>query len=205
MNKKTSKVLERISRNVPRHLSENITKTVVDTSEEDIARDALRSPGISPYKKKKIQKLLDQGAFRRSEEVENEEVIEQIDKYNDKAVKKAIKDGLIPPPEQDSWMAKRNQKIKNPMKISGKIIPTKERVLIRPQEATKEKNAFGIVLPDSMKKKSAIGIVEAVGADVRTVVKGLKVAYQDYDYEPIELDGVLFYIMKEQNIIAIFI
>lgn len=205
MNKKTTKVLARIARNVPKHLQEGLVKTVVDTSEEDMARIAIKDPNISTAKKRELTKMLDAGMFRRSEDIEDEGVMKQIDEYNEREVKKAIRRGEIPPPSEDSWIAKRNQKIKTMAKITGKIIPIKDKVLLRPEiEKGELKTNFGVILPDSAKKRSAVGTVEAVGADVTAVKIGMKVAYQDYDYEPVELNGETFYIMKEASIIAIF-
>lgn len=206
MDKKTTKVLGRISRNVPKHLQNNIVKTVVDDSEEQIARDALRSPHISADKKKVIAQSLERGDFRRAEQVENDEVIAQIDEYNDKAVKAAIASGEIPPPTEDAFIQKRNQKGKGVIQIKGNIRPLKNKVLIRPDVEPKQQvHASGIIMPESQKKRSMTGCVLAIGKEVTSVCMTMRVAFQDYNYETVESNGESLYIMGEDNIIAYFI
>ncbi len=95
-----------------------------------------------------------------------------------------------------------------------KIIPLGSRVLIRPftKEELAKKNSFGIILPDSdSKDKSEQGIVLAIGLGeyrdgklVPVSVKvGDKVAFSKYGYEDISVDGEDYYLIKEENILAI--
>lgn len=110
MDEKTKAVLNRISQNVPDHLKSNLTKTVIDTSEEEVARRALAADFISLAKKKKIKKILDAGGFRRAENVINEEVVKEIDQYYDQEIKKAIAAGQIPDPKDDPFIQERRKR-----------------------------------------------------------------------------------------------
>lgn len=98
---------------------------------------------------------------------------------------------------------------------TAKIIPLGDRVLVKPfTEADlrkgKEKSTF--ILPDSVsKEKSAQGKVFAVGEGkimdgklqpVRVKV-GDTVFFSKYSYDEIEQDEEEFYLLKEENILAI--
>lgn len=111
MDARTNHVLGRISRGVPSRLARSVTKKVFDSSEEDLARAALKSPDISKAKKERIAKMLDAGKFRREEEVIDEEVVGKIDRYNAKAVARARRAGLLKDPMSDPFYRKRMQRI----------------------------------------------------------------------------------------------
>lgn len=94
------------------------------------------------------------------------------------------------------------------------ILPLGDRVLVKPftKEEILNKNSFGIILPDSKNnEKAEQGIVVAVSngknVDGKTVplsVKvGDKVAFSKYGYEDINIDGEEFYLIKEDNLLAI--
>ena len=83
------------------------TKKEVDTSGEELARHALKQPHISKDKKRKIHNMLESGKFRKSEDVTDEKVVSEIDKYNDKEVKKAIASGRLPNPMKDKFYRDR--------------------------------------------------------------------------------------------------
>lgn len=112
-------------------------------------------------------------------------------------------------------MAKKDvKKTIQGLSLDKKIIPLGSRVLIKPftKEELEKKSNFGIILPDEGKKeKSEQGKVIAVGAGEMhegkkipvSVSVGDKVAFSKYGYDDITVDGEEFYLIKEENILAI--
>jgi chaperonin GroES len=109
--------------------------------------------------------------------------------------------------------AKKHQ-IVSSAKSSGKIIPLGSRVLIKPftKEDLEKKNNFGIILPDSdSKEKSEQGKVIAVGVgewkDGKllpvSVSVGDVVAFSKYGYDEVVVDGEEYFLVKEENILAV--
>jgi chaperonin GroES len=95
-----------------------------------------------------------------------------------------------------------------------KIVPLGSRVLIKPftKDELTEKNSFGIILPEAdSKEKSEQGKVIAVGAgewkDGKrvpvSVAVGQTVAFSKYGYDEVTVDGEEYYLIKEENILAI--
>lgn len=93
-------------------------------------------------------------------------------------------------------------------------MPLGSRVLIKPftKEELEKKNDFGIILPDSgSKEKSEQGKVIAVGEgewhDGKripiSVSVGDVVAFSKYGYDDVTVDEEEFYLIKEENILAI--
>lgn len=100
-------------------------------------------------------------------------------------------------------------------KESLKITPLGSRVLIKPftKEELASKSSFGIILPNTdSKEKSEQGVVLAVGPGeyqdgvlVKTTIKiGDRVVFSKYGYEDVNVDGEDLYLIKEENILAIF-
>jgi hypothetical protein len=138
MDAKTQATLAKISQNVPKHLAGNVTKVVVDDSGEEIARLALKDSEISPKKKEKINALLKAGKFR-SESVEtNEEVVAEIDKYNQREVDKARRHGALKDPMTDPFYRERMKRIANgnPKKATpyDKAEIARARALLKPKK-----------------------------------------------------------------------
>ena len=104
---------------------------------------------------------------------------------------------------------------KAPVVTSG-IIPLSDRVLVKPfseNEARGEKkNDYGIIIPETIsEEKSAQGRVVAVGdgkyvdgklLPVRVKV-GDRVFFSKYGYDEVEYKGEEFYLLKEENILAV--
>lgn len=111
MDRKTENILQRINKGLPSSLARHITKIVVDKSEEELAHAALAAKHISRNKKEKIRRLLAAGKFRRSEEVVNEEVVGEIDKYHTERIRRARAAGLLPDPMSDPFYRKRMERI----------------------------------------------------------------------------------------------
>ncbi len=115
-------------------------------------------------------------------------------------------------------MAKKS-KSKPVSKVSSKasIKPLGDRVLIKPYtQADLRKNEgkpkLDFVLPESMtKEKSAQGKVVAVGdgrwIDGKLVPVNVKVGdtvvFSKYSYDEVEHDGEEFYLLREENLLAV--
>ncbi len=107
---------------------------------------------------------------------------------------------------------KVSKKIKSPKSDFG-IKPLGDRILLKSIEADEiNKTASGIIIPDTVsKEKPEQGMVIAVGegrwekgARIPVSVKvGDKVVFSRYGYEEVKLDGVEYYILKEENILAV--
>ena len=86
------------------------------------------------------------------------------------------------------------------------IKPLADRVLIEPAPA-ETKTVGGIIIPDTAKEKPLAGKVIAVGpgtSDVKMEVKvGDQVLYGKYAGQEIQVDGVDYLIMKQNDILAI--
>ena len=94
-----------------------------------------------------------------------------------------------------------------------KITPLGDRILLKPiSEEESKMTASGIIIPDTIsREKPEQGKIIAVGEGrwedgkrVPLSVKiGDKVVFSRYGYEEIKIDGEEYYILKEENILAI--
>ncbi len=86
------------------------------------------------------------------------------------------------------------------------IKPLADRVLVKPA-AAEEKSVGGIIIPDTAKEKPLKGEVVAVGngtKDEDMVVKPKdQVLYGKYAGTEIELEGEVYLIMRQSDILAI--
>lgn len=100
------------------------------------------------------------------------------------------------------------------MKKKNPIIPLGNRVLIRPlnEDELGTISASGIIIPDTIsKQKSGQGDVIAVGSGrledgVRIPLEvsvGDRVVFNKYSYEEVKHDGQEFYIISEENLLAV--
>ncbi len=93
------------------------------------------------------------------------------------------------------------------------IKPLGDKILLKPIEADElNKTSSGIIIPDTVsKEKPEQGMVIAVGEGrwddgkkIPVSVKvGDKVVFSRYGYEEVKYDGVEYYILKEENVLAI--
>ncbi|MCL5792032.1 MAG: co-chaperone GroES [Deltaproteobacteria bacterium] len=86
-----------------------------------------------------------------------------------------------------------------------KIQPLEDRVLIKPLEE-KEKKLGSIIIPDTVKEKPQIGVVEAVGTDeeLKKIVKaGDKVLFGKYSGTEFEIDGVNYLIVQKSDVLGV--
>lgn len=108
--------------------------------------------------------------------------------------------------------------MKKTNKTKTKINPYGDRILVKPfteealRKAQGKSGSYGIILPDSVtKEKSAQGKVLAVGEGrliegklIPIKVKiGDTVIFSKYGYDEVEEEGEEFYLLKEDNILAI--
>jgi chaperonin GroES len=95
-----------------------------------------------------------------------------------------------------------------------KITPLGDRVLVKPvsDEELSKKNQYGIIIPETVdKEKPEQGTVVAVGdgrvEDGQTIpvkVKvGDKILFSKYGYDDVKVDEEEYYILKEENILAV--
>ena len=126
-------------------------------------------------------------------------------KKNKKASKKVVKS------VKRSTPAKSEPKISITINSTG-VYPLNDRILVRPTDAEDNKTASGIIIPDTVsKEKPEQGEVVAVGAGrmqdgkrVPPEVKvGDKVVFSRYGYDDVKIKGVEYYILKEENILAV--
>ena len=204
MDKKT-KVFNRISAGIPKRLAANTTKEIVDTSQLERAHDVLESRSVPASEKRRIKKLLDQGAFTVSETVENEAVTKEIEKHNERAVAAAIASGELPDPAKDPFVQSRMQRLKNGRptpKVKGIVWPTQDRILVRAIDMAPKSSI--IIVPDSSKKSKPIitGLVVGIGKQVvDESLLGKRVGMQGYDYDVVESNGEMLYLTREANIL----
>ncbi|OHA97222.1 MAG: co-chaperone GroES [Candidatus Zambryskibacteria bacterium RIFCSPHIGHO2_12_FULL_38_34] len=93
------------------------------------------------------------------------------------------------------------------------MIPLGDRILLKPlSQDEMNTTASGIIIPDTIsKEKPEQGMVIAVGEGrwedgkrVPMSIKiGDKVVFSRYGYEEVKLDGEEYYILKEENILAV--
>lgn len=94
-----------------------------------------------------------------------------------------------------------------------KITPLGDRILLKPFSPDEmNTTASGIIIPDTVsKEKPEQGKVIAVGEGrwedgkrvPMSIKVGDKVVFSRYGYEEIKLDGEEYYILKEENILAV--
>lgn len=102
---------------------------------------------------------------------------------------------------------------KSNTELDSKIIPLGDRILLKPFSAEEmNTTASGIIIPETVsKEKPEQGLVIAVGEGrwedskrvPMSVKVGEKVVFSRYGYEEIKVDGEEFYILKEENILAV--
>lgn len=93
------------------------------------------------------------------------------------------------------------------------VRPLADRVLLKPISADEKKSTSGIIIPDTVEKeKPEQGRVVAVGEGktddngklVPVKVKiGDKVLFSKYGFDEVKVEGEEYYIIKEENILAV--
>lgn len=123
-------------------------------------------------------------------------------------MKKSIKKKV-----QKKKAAKSAKPAKPVQKNKAGIMPLGDRVLVKPFGLEEGMvTSFGIVLPDSAKEKPEQGKVVAVGPGKRgedgkvvpvSLKVGDKVMFSKYGYDEIKVDGTEYYLVREENILAV--
>lgn len=112
MDSQTQRELQRITQNTPKHLGEKLMRKEVDTRGEEFAKAALKSKTINPEMKKTVRKLLDIGAFKLEEEVVDEDVVKQLEDYNEREILKSKESGKLADPKKDRFYKQRMRDIR---------------------------------------------------------------------------------------------
>lgn len=102
--------------------------------------------------------------------------------------------------------------VKTAVQNKSGITPLADRIVIDPT-AVETVTSFGLIIPDTAsKEKPETGIVVAVGpgktADNGSIVPvgvsvGDKVMFNKYGFDEVKVNGKEYYIVSEQNILAI--
>lgn len=82
--------------------------------------------------------------------------------------------------------------------------PLGDRVFVSYTEEL-ERTAGGIYVPDSAREKPQRGKVEAVGKDVKTLKVGDQVLFDKYSGTKIKIENEDCLILKEEDILGIFV
>ncbi len=109
---------------------------------------------------------------------------------------------------------KNEKSVSSNKSLSSKIEPLYDRVVLKPQaEDERSKTASGIIIPDTVsKEKPEQGVVLSVGEGrldedgkrvPMSVKVGDRVVFSRYGYEEVKIEGEEYYIIKEENILAI--
>lgn len=96
-------------------------------------------------------------------------------------------------------------KNKNP-KPKESVLPLGDRVLVKPIDVEEmNTTASGIIIPDTVsKEKPEQGIVVAIGKKVDSDLNiGDRVVFSRYGFDEVKVKGVEYYILKEENILAV--
>ena len=93
------------------------------------------------------------------------------------------------------------------------VLPLSDRVLVKPLNSEEgATTSFGIIIPDTAKEKPEQGIVVAVGpgkmGDDNEVIPmqvkvGDRVMFSKYGYDEIKVNGVEYYVVREESILAV--
>ena len=96
----------------------------------------------------------------------------------------------------------------------SKVVPMGDRVLVRPFEESEleSKTASGIIIPETVEKdRPEQGEVIAVGEGKyengekvpMNIKVGDKVIFSKFGYDEVKIEGEEYYILKEDNILAV--
>lgn len=78
--------------------------------------------------------------------------------------------------------------------------PTSDRIVIKePDQAT---NAAGIDLARSSRERPTLGIVIAVGPEVKEIKVGDEVAFTRFGPNEVEVDKTTYYVLEEKQVLT---
>lgn len=82
------------------------------------------------------------------------------------------------------------------------IKPLGERVLVK-MEQLQEKTASGIIIPQTAQEKTQIGVVEAIGDEVKNIKVGDKIMHDKYAGTSVKKDGSEYLILNLKDVLAV--
>ncbi|MBQ6671592.1 MAG: co-chaperone GroES [Spirochaetales bacterium] len=83
------------------------------------------------------------------------------------------------------------------------VKPLGERVLVK-MDKVEEKTAGGIYIPQTaQQEKTQIAVIEAIGADVKTVKAGQKILHDKYAGTSVKIDGEDYLILNIKDVLAV--
>lgn len=103
--------LARISENIPEELKSKLMKRVVNINQEELAKYTLKQRFIADYKKKKIQQLLSAGKLKYEEEIVDQDVADEIQKFQTIEIAKAKAYGILQDPLTDPFFFARMRRM----------------------------------------------------------------------------------------------
>ncbi|MFP4022808.1 MAG: co-chaperone GroES [Candidatus Paceibacterota bacterium] len=103
---------------------------------------------------------------------------------------------------------------KNKKEAEKRVVPVGDRVLVKPFEESEleSKTASGIIIPETVEKdRPEQGEVIAVGEGrfqdgervPMSIKEGDKVVFSKFGYDEVTIEGEEYYILKEDNILAV--
>ena len=129
-----------------------------------------------------------------------------------KVVKKVIKKTLSSPRLRQTGKPVAKKSAPQIAKNAFKVTPLADRVVVRPVAEEASLRPSGIYIPETTdKERPQEGTVVAVGPggyDDGVLVPmsgkvGDKVMFSKYGYDEMKIDGVEYFVVKEENILAI--
>ncbi len=83
------------------------------------------------------------------------------------------------------------------------VKPLGERVLVK-MDKVEEKTAGGIYIPQTAQQENTqIAVIEAIGADVKTVKAGQKILHDKYAGTSVKIDGEDYLILNIKDVLAV--
>lgn len=80
--------------------------------------------------------------------------------------------------------------------------PLKDHVVAVKHEPEKT-TASGLYVPPASKEAPVYAVVESVGPDVKSIKKGDKIVYKDYSGTTLKIDQTEYFIIAEEDVLAI--
>jgi len=99
------KVLRGIQASIPKHLlSAALEVKKISPEVEMVMLEAVKTESIAPEKRQQIQNMLDLGMFSKTKVKENLKYTKMIDEYVTREIKKAQREGKLPPKSKMKYL-----------------------------------------------------------------------------------------------------
>ncbi len=106
MDKDTQRRINQINASIPKELTKNLVKVEKDTSQHEMAQDALSSNRLSKEGRRALEKAVAEGKLVSETKVYDQEKTKRIDEYLDGKIKAEMASGRLKPAQRDDWMRK---------------------------------------------------------------------------------------------------